>query len=673
MLRKGFHTMLVILGAALLTACLEGHRPHYTSPAHRENLRAETPWPANSFVTIAYHEVEDAQADQRFMSVRTSALKEQFAWLRENGYTPVSVAQIREAHRGGRPLPAKAVLLSFDDGFSSFYSRVFPLLVAYQWPALWAPVGSWITTPAGEPVQYGVEKIARERFATWQQVEELSRSPLVEIGAHTWDGHSGAPANPSGSMLPVFANRQFLQGSQRYETEAEYRARTQRDARTFISHYKTHTGKTPTVWVWPYGAENGTAIQELKALGFDMFFTLEDGLSSAMQLDSIPRILINGNPSLEEFALRVTGVQEQQPQRVMHVDLDYVFDPRAEQMEKNMDVLIQRVKDMGITTVYLQAFADPVGDGLVKEVYFPNRWLPVKADIFGRIAWQLRTRAGVAVYAWMPVLSWDLEAGLTRVHTLTSGDSERTEINPAQYRRLSPFDHEARSRIGDMYEDLASHASFDGILFHDDAVLSDFEDASPAALAAYEKAGFDRDIRVIRDDSQRLKAWTRFKTETLTRFTLELAQKVKAIRGPQIKTARNLYALPVIDPQSEAWFAQNAEDFLAHYDWTAIMAMPYMEGMSGGEGDKWFRVLLERIAALPGAKNKTIVELQARDWRPDGQHQHIDPRKIAEWMRMLQLSGIKHYGYYPDDFLNNQPKMDVIRPEFSTAWYPEDE
>lgn len=44
-------------------------------------------------------------------------------------------------------------------------------------------------------------------------------------------------------------------------------------------------------------------------------------------------------------------------------------------------MLIQRVKDMQISTVYLQAFADPDGDGLVKEVWFPNRLLPMKADI----------------------------------------------------------------------------------------------------------------------------------------------------------------------------------------------------------------------------------------------------------------------------------------------------
>ncbi|MBW6100478.1 hypothetical protein KZ774_17955 [Escherichia coli] len=28
------------------------------------------------------------------------------------------------------------------------------------------------------------------------------------------------------------------------------------------------------------------------------------------------------------------------------------------------------------------------------------------------------------------------------------------------------------------------------------------------------------------------------------------------------------------------WFAQNYADFLKSYDWTAIMAMPYMEGVA---------------------------------------------------------------------------------------------
>ncbi|MCV5646461.1 poly-beta-1,6-N-acetyl-D-glucosamine N-deacetylase, partial [Escherichia coli] len=127
-------------------------------------------------------------------------------------------------------------------------------------------------------------------------------------------------------------------------------------------------------------------------------------------------------------------------------DLDYVYDADRQQLERNLDVLIQRVKDMQISSVYLQAFADPAGDGLVKEVWFPNRLLPMKADLFNRVAWQLMTRAGVAVYAWMPVLSWDLDPALPRVEYLPF-DKQASQIHPAQYRRLSLFDDRVREQI----------------------------------------------------------------------------------------------------------------------------------------------------------------------------------------------------------------------------------
>ena len=45
--------------------------------------------------------------------------------------------------------------------------------------------------------------------------------------------------------------------------------------------------------------------------------------------------------------------------RVMHVDLDYVYDPDPAQQTKNINTLIQRVYDMKISHVFLQAFSDP--------------------------------------------------------------------------------------------------------------------------------------------------------------------------------------------------------------------------------------------------------------------------------------------------------------------------
>ncbi|MFP1454717.1 hypothetical protein ACLB1O_12740 [Escherichia coli] len=108
----------------MLTACISQSRNIIYTATDSRSLLAEQPWPHNGFVAISWHNVEDETADQRFMSVRTSALREQFAWLRENGYQPVSIAQIREAHRGGKPLPEKAVVLTFDDGYQFLYPRL---------------------------------------------------------------------------------------------------------------------------------------------------------------------------------------------------------------------------------------------------------------------------------------------------------------------------------------------------------------------------------------------------------------------------------------------------------------------------------------------------------------------------------------------------------------------
>jgi biofilm PGA synthesis lipoprotein PgaB len=335
---------------------------------------------------------------------------------------------------------------------------------------------------------------------------------------------------------------------------------------------------------------------------------------------------------------------------------------------------VQRIVDMQINTVFLQAFADPEADGLVRSVYFPNRWLPMRADLFNRVSWQLQNRAHVSVYAWMPVLAVDLDPAIARVARWDPAHPDAAPApDPDQYLRLSPFDPAARQRIGDLYEDLARYALFDGVLFHDDAVLSDFEDASPGALAAYRKAGLPGTIAALRADPDTLQRWTRLKSRALVDFTAELAERVRAVRGPQVKTARNIYAEPILNPGSETWFAQNLDDFLGAYDWTAPMAMPRMENVPEAQENAWLDRLVDTIAQRPGALDRTVFELQARDWRTGPgrpESTPIDTEVLAGWMQRLQLRGARSFGYYPDDFSQDQPRLQSIRPAISDAWYP---
>ncbi|MGY8526086.1 poly-beta-1,6-N-acetyl-D-glucosamine N-deacetylase PgaB [Paracidovorax citrulli] len=668
--RPAWHALLLamlLLATLLLAACAKDI-PRFTPPSERPVARAEQPWPRNHVAVLGYHDVEDGDPDQAYLSVRTDHLIAQLAWLRENGYQAVSVDQILSAQQGGAPLPERAVLLTFDDGYRSFYTRVLPILKAYRWPAVLAPVGAWLDVPEGKPVDFGGSPTPRERFLTWRQVGEIAATGLVEIGAHTDDLHYGIAANPQGNTQPAAASRLFDAATGRYESEADFEKRIGADVRRITGKIERATGKPVRVWVWPYGAEGGTSLRIIGENGYRLAFTLEDGLAAVDRLMSAQRLLIANDPGVRGFARSVVNMQALPAMRVAHVDLDYVYDPDPEQAARNLDKLVQRIFDMKIDTVFLQAFADPDGDGRIRALYFPNRHLPMRADLFNRVAWQLARRANVEVYAWMPVLGFDLPAAIPRV-TRWDPSTGQASVDPRQYQRVSPFDADARAIIGDLYEDLARHAAFDGILFHDDALLSDFEDASPGALAAYRAAGLPDTIAALRADPATMQRWTRFKSRALIGFTGELAERVRKIRGPKIKTARNIFAAPILQPESEAWFAQNLDDFLGAYDWTAPMAMPYMENVAAGKENAWLDALVDAVARRPGALDRTVFELQSRDWRAQGSPP-VDSEVLAGWMQRLQRRGARSFGHYPDDFHQNQPRLETILPALSNDWYP---
>ena len=658
---------ILLLGVLLISACAQ-QAPAFTPPSQRPLAANEQPWPKNHVLGIAYHDVEDRDPDQALVAVRTERLIEQLAWLRENNYQPVTVDQIITARNGGPELPPRAVLLSFDDGYSSFYTRVMPILRAYNWPAILAPVGSWVDTPLNQTVDFAGVPRKRSEFLTWEQIREVSKSGLVEIAAHTDANHKGVLANPQGNQQPAATTRRYDPATGRYETEADFQARLRKDVAAISEKIRKVAGYSPRVWVWPYGEADGTALQVIGSEGYQMALTLEDGLDSLDNLMSGPRFLVASDPDGAHFAESVVSVQTMDPMRVVHVDLDYVYDPDPVQQEANVGKLVQRIYDLGANTVFLQAFADPKGDGLVHSLYFPNRHLPVRADLFDRVAWQLRTRANAKVYAWMPVLSFALDAKLPRVQRWDP-ETGKTGIAPDQYVRLSPFDPNVRKVIGEIYEDLARMSSLDGVLYHDDAVFSDFEDASPAALKVYAANGLPTSIAALRDDPAAMQRWTRFKSRYLIDFTHELTAKVRAIRGPQVKTARNIFAEPMLNPESEAWFAQNLDDFLAAYDWTAPMAMPLMEKQTRAQSGPWLERLVQTVKSRPGALKRTVFELQARDWHSQPVSD-IDGKQLAEWMGRLKRSGVTSFGYYPDNFIEDQPAVKTVRPALSNKWNP---
>lgn len=625
---------------------------------------------SQTFIAISYHDVRDDVVDDLDpdrVAVGTLNLISQFSWLREHGYHPVSLNDILAAQQGKHELPDKAVLLTFDDGLESVYTRVFPLLKMFKYPAVIAIMGRWLEAGPAEKIEYGNKVMERNQFLTWEQVREMVGSGLVEVASHSYDLHRAVQGNPQGNAQPIIVTRELDIKSQAYESLAQHRKLLRDDMQAMVSLLEKRVGVKPRCMVWPYGLDNSMAMEEAKTAGFQITMVLGGRVNHTDDVSRIYRILIETNPELEDFMWILRNFYKtQDPIRVTHVDLDYIYDPDKDQEKRNLDLLLERIKTMKINTVYLQAFADADGNGVAEAMYFPNRHMPVREDLFNRVAWQLRTRAGVNVYAWMPVLAFELEdKELTQRLLVRKSENGAVSVCDDCYRRLSPFSPDARRIIGEIYEDLASHAFFTGLLFHDDAYLSDFEDAGPDAMRTYaQEWGISGDLESIRRDKALFQRWSRLKTETLAGFTDELIQRVKRFR-PDIKTSRNIYAMAALDPEAEEWLAQSMDIFLKHYDYTALMAMPYMEKASNPE--QWLRDLVKAVEQHEGGLRKTVFELQSIKWSPDNK---LPTRLLTNQMRMLQGLGAVNFGYYPDDFVTDHPKLMDIKSGISLENYP---
>ena len=600
---------------------------------------------------LAYHSVVDESAAENQkhyfpQTISAQTLIKHFNWLKENGYNVISWQQVIDAENGKGTLPDNAVLLSFDDGYETMYNVVFPLLKAYNYPAVFAPVTGWLDTPANQKITYADKMLDRSVFATWSQVKEMEQSGLVEVASHTHNLHNGINANPSGGQLPAVIAPEYKNG--KYETEDAYKNRLKSDFARTVQTLVNHIGKKPRVMVWPYGQFNDVAVQIARQAGMPHYFSLGEKIINKVGDKHIGRLLLNAETDLNTVKNYLDGIDEsKQIQRVLHVDLDYVYDANKAQQAKNLDKLIERIYRYGVTTVYLQAFSDPDGDGVADALYFPNKYLPVRDDIFGRIAWQLQTRAGVQVYAWMPVLAFDLRKNVKEAEYVI--DSRTGKPSTKAYLRLSPYNKQNVEIIKSIYNDLSFYAKFNGILFHDDAFLTDFEGAEG-----------DHAEGMVSPQAKQ-------KTQDLIQLTHQLTDALKPyfLRGSySLKTARNLYASVITNPNAEEWLAQNLKTLTDNYDTTAIMAMPYMENeqaISQKEAYQWFTSLIENVKAQAPLE-KVLFEFQAVNWRTQ---KPIPESELIDWMTLLQKNHIYSYGYYPDNFLTNQPDMSKMKPYFS--------
>ncbi len=94
----------------------------------------------------------------------------------------VSLNDVIAWHAGRTELPARAVVLTFDDAFENFYTEAFPVLSSFDWPAtVFVP-----TDRVGGHGNWDDPEVTRDcdRLMTWEQISELSKKN-IQFGSHS--------------------------------------------------------------------------------------------------------------------------------------------------------------------------------------------------------------------------------------------------------------------------------------------------------------------------------------------------------------------------------------------------------------------------------------------------------------------------------------------------------
>lgn len=191
---------------------------------------------------LLYHYVEYVQDQgdtiRKSLNIVPYTFDQEVKTLKDAGYTFITMSDLADALDNKINISSKSAVLTFDDGYRDFYTDVFPILKKYQVKAVAYVVPNFLDKP--------------NNLTTWQ-LQEIAKSGLVEIGAHTMD-HS------------------YLHGlhadTVKFEVEQSKK------------YLERKLGIRVVSFAYPYGAFDNSAIDIVKKAGFKSAVTTIPGIFS---------------------------------------------------------------------------------------------------------------------------------------------------------------------------------------------------------------------------------------------------------------------------------------------------------------------------------------------------------------------------------------------------------
>ena len=220
---------------------------------------------------LLYHNITDKQSDASNMT--SEAFEAHIQALSDAGYTAVSLDQLRAYVERGEPLPARPVVITFDDGYTSNFTLAYPILKKYNMKATIFSIG----ISAGRDTYRNSDQPIHPHFS-YEQAREMIASGLISVQSHSYDLHAFADYEPGEMRHGVLP----LPG----ESEHDYMTVLREDFTRSIVDLEAGTGTPVTAFAYP----NGLSTHESDVV------LAECGISVTLLTEPRTNTLIRGLP-----------------------------------------------------------------------------------------------------------------------------------------------------------------------------------------------------------------------------------------------------------------------------------------------------------------------------------------------------------------------------------------
>jgi len=237
---------------------------------------AEAPAPSACVPILMYHEVTPRPApDFHFYSVTPEQFARQMRWLAWAGYSTVSLDLLADRHAYGPPLPARSVVITFDDGFKSCIEHAVPHLERYGFSATFFVVAGLV----GGTGRWLRAILDRElALADWDALHRLTERGFT-CGAHSMSHPHLTRLSSEACWFELAESKRVLEA---------------------------RLGRPVVHLAYPYGEYTSEVLRLAKEAGYRTACAVRGGFAGVDdELYALRRIAVGGSDSLVDFACRV--------------------------------------------------------------------------------------------------------------------------------------------------------------------------------------------------------------------------------------------------------------------------------------------------------------------------------------------------------------------------------